>query len=299
MLERARINVALKQWDKAENDLKEYFRFREEKKHGDYNWFSNASLLQGYLRLQAKDEEGARAAWRRGLLKNVSKLSGHPEQAGLYIDPSAAINSMIMSALADDPSEEDNERNAAWLASLASRDTTVANFIQLASLPPTLFREMWRTPRGREWARRYALRDLTYAESARVPAWLTVSELIHQGITAGPLTEEQDDLVWKLVEDTYFAYLDRKVTEPQLLSMTLTWKGTPNIPGCSWQSVTQVLQPSVRGPLAYVMGLRYRVKLKKPAKETADFFRTALADAPPGSPLRRLAQEELDRPEAK
>ncbi len=124
LIERARIHAALMQWDKAENDLKDYFHYREEKKHIDYNWFSNACLLQGYLRLQAKDEEGARDAWRKGLLKNVSRLNGPPDPSlpGLYIDPSAVINSMILSALADEPSEKDNDRNAGWLESLAARE---------------------------------------------------------------------------------------------------------------------------------------------------------------------------------
>ncbi len=157
---------------------------------------------------------------------------------------------------------------------------------------------MWRTPRGREWARRHAFRDLTYAESARAPAFLVVSEAIRQQISADPLTKEQDDLIWQLVEGFYFAYLeDPDGAAEQLVPLAATWfgKGSPTILAHAWQSVAPKLKSSVRGPVAYVFGLRYRLKLKKPAKETAVFFQTALADAPPESALR-LAQEELDRP---
>ena len=299
LIERARINVGLEQWEDAEKDLNEYFRIRQEKKHDDYNWFSSACAIQGFVRLHTQDEAAARAAWRKGLFKNVVAKPNDQLVQSLDVEPSAAINSMILSALVDDASDEDNARNAAWLASLTSRDPSVAKYVQLAPLPPKLFVEMWRTPRGRELAQRYVLRHLTYAEAVRVPALVIVYEMLHQDLAVDPLTKEQDEVLWKLVEDLYFAYLHGKLRKEDLFSIYMTWSGIPNISDRSWQSVTKMLQPPLRGPLAYVMGLHYRISLKKPSKETADFFRTSLTDAPPDSPLRRLAQEELDRPGTK
>jgi hypothetical protein len=58
------------------------------------------------------------------------------------------------------------------------------------------------------------------------------------------------------------------------------------------------LDRSRRGPLAYVLGHRY-LRIFKKQGAAVSFFRTALADAPPGSPLKRLAQAELNRLKAR
>src|SRR4029077_15687753 len=90
----------------------------------------------------------------------------------------------------------------------------------------------------------------------------------------------------------YLAYMDEKLQVPQMIALTLTWKGTTNFLG--WGGVAPGLEPSLRGPLAYVLGQRYLTRLKMPA-EALPFFETAVRDAPPGSSLQRLAQAEVDR----
>jgi hypothetical protein len=86
--------------------------------------------------------------------------------------------------------------------------------------------------------------------------------------------------------------MDEKLKTAQLISLVLTWKGTTNFLG--WSGLAPNLDPSLRGPLAYVLGHRYSLRLKKPA-EAITFFQTAVRDAPPNSALGRLAQAEIDR----
>ena len=61
-----------------------------------------------------------------------------------------------------------------------------------------------------------------------------------------------------------------------------------------WGGVKGSLQPTLRGPIAYLLGLRL-MHLDKKADAT-DVFRTAIADAPKESALYRLATSELGKP---
>jgi hypothetical protein len=68
-----------------------------------------------------------------------------------------------------------------------------------------------------------------------------------------------------------------------------TWKGHVNLFG--WQGVAPSLAPEVRGPAAYLFGLRMLV-LKEPQK-AAELLQTALNNAPLDSPLHQLAAAAL------
>ena len=81
--------------------------------------------------------------------------------------------------------------------------------------------------------------------------------------------------------------------------IAFVWKGSKS----SWDSLAQQLDPELRGPMAYCFGHRY-VQLKTPdvksrREEALMFIRTAQKDAPAGSELRQLAQQEIQRLDAK
>jgi hypothetical protein len=156
---------------------------------------------------------------------------------------------------------------------------------------------VWQTPRGRSWARKIALRDLSCAEEVRVPAFLALHELMRQFAPPdGPMAQQQDDLYWELVQDGYNSYLDGKSKEAQFLAWAFVMKGQPNIPGLGWRELSRSIPPHVRGPLAYLFGRRY-LRLND-AANARKFFEAALADAdqaPAKSPLRGLARAEVER----
>jgi hypothetical protein len=106
------------------------------------------------------------------------------------------------------------------------------------------------------------------------------------------LSAEQEEILWTAADKVYLASMDDKLKTPQLISLLLTWKGTTNFLG--WGGLAPTLDPSLRGPLAYVLGHRYLLRLRKSA-EALTFFQTAVRDAPPNSALGRLAQIEVDR----
>ena len=156
---------------------------------------------------------------------------------------------------------------------------------------PSMIRQMWHTPRGKDVARKIAYKTVSFLDFGLLPVLLTVSELFHQGAMPGKLTEEQDALLWQVAQEMYSGFSSRRVSTPQFVQILLTWKGTVNRLG--WAGVAPALDPSLRGPLAYVMGRRF-IRLKKP-EQAADFFRQATDNAPPDSTLYELASAELAR----
>jgi hypothetical protein len=110
-------------------------------------------------------------------------------------------------------------------------------------------------------------------------------------LVAGDLLPEQEQLTRQLGEDVFESYCNGEITQLQLLQIGLTWKGFTG-PG-GWQDVAKGLEPSVRGPLAYGLGLRFLRKNNR--EEAIKFFETAKGDAPKDSSLARLATAELDQ----
>jgi WD40 repeat protein/tetratricopeptide (TPR) repeat protein len=282
LLERARVHAALGQWDAAEKDLEDFSRLAPPGLRATPYYNDTACLLRGFLRERRGDAAGAARAWEEGVvpLAELDPLTGYE-----------ALSYMMLASLANKLPDAEAGKLLAKAATAGPTDTGPAGVLRLMQVPPSVLREMWRTRRGRESARQIAFREVSFADTLRLPALLLFSEWLHQGALPADLTAEQDTLLWQFAEDAYARYFAGKLGTAQLLPMSLTWKGTSGAFG--WASVAPTLDPSFRGPLAYVLGHRY-LRLKKPA-EAAKLFRTALDDAPADSALRRLAQTELDK----
>jgi tetratricopeptide (TPR) repeat protein/predicted Ser/Thr protein kinase len=302
LVERARLHADRQDWSAAENDLDTFFRWQEQAKSKNYIWFSDACLLRGFLHQRRGDQAAAREIWRRGILRNWLAPGSNREVFARATTPRSGVHSLILASLTDDLNENDAEMYLTWLlqmnAQFGDRRSPVSSMLRAltpsaAELRP-VFASMWQTPRGQEWARKIAFRDLLYRDCVRIPAFLLVAERLHQkAFPPGALNAEQDALLWQLVQDGYAAYLDGKIGNDLFAAFGPILKGYPNLPGFGWKKVADSLGPSIRGPMAYVFGQRY-LRLHKP-KEAAEFFRAARDPAPADSPLRRLAQAELDR----
>ena len=91
-----------------------------------------------------------------------------------------------------------------------------------------------------------------------------------------PLVSPADDeQLWTLAGCLYAAYADGGFPAAKVIQLALAWKGATNFAG--WAGVAPSLDPALRGPLAYVMGHRYRRLKRDP--DAADLFRTARDDA--------------------
>jgi hypothetical protein len=285
LVNRARLHAALNQWDQAERDLDDLLRLSAP----DYYPRLDAYVLLGFLRERRSDGPGAQAAWRQGWAL-ARKIKG----------ATVSFEGSMLGALSNEITDADAEVMIAEAMGVLAGDSPIASVIKNDLLPvpfvAAVVRERWRSPRGREHARKAAFRDLSCAELYRGVFILSVAEGFHQGAVQGDLSPDQETLLWELAQNLILSYSERhSFTEAQAFQGILAWSGTTNLLG--WSGLAAGLTPSVRGPLAYVMGHRY-LRLKRSA-DAANLFRTALRDSTADSALRRLTQAELDRLKAK
>jgi WD40 repeat protein/tRNA A-37 threonylcarbamoyl transferase component Bud32/tetratricopeptide (TPR) repeat protein len=289
-VERCRIHAALQQWDEAEQDLEQFFR-AVPAGSGDYEHFAAASLARGWLRERRGDQPGALAAYRAGVFDRGRPVASDAASSGLARQGVVnLIHGLALASLADELPDARAEEIYRELMDRIAGDSPLALAGGVARVPPSTLREMWRSPRGRDCARRIAMLDLSGAEYYRLPLLLMAYQHTSQGSLERP-TPEQDQLLWQLGGDFYEDYAAGKLNMPQLVNLGLAWKGSTGLLG--WQGVRASLDPRIRGPLAYVLGHRYR-RLGKP-EDSATFFREARDDAQPGSPLQRLIAAETER----
>ncbi len=154
-------------------------------------------------------------------------------------------------------------------------------------------RKMWLSRQGRKMAWQIAFREISYPECERCLPLLEGAELIRQQALPGPLTDTQEELIQKVVEDVFRAYGAGQITLPWARNLIMAWQGRTDFLG--WAGVAPHLDPSLRGPIAYVLGQRYRHFLGKSAEAQA-LFEIARHDSAATPTLHKLAQAALERP---
>jgi tetratricopeptide (TPR) repeat protein len=280
LLERARVHTALAQWDQAEADLDQLFRIRPVEQV-PYSVFCRACLLQGFLRERRGDGPGALQAWRRGLFLSWAPSLDPQKREQNFAELDERVHHVLLASLANQVTEAD----APLLLGQAGRFARLFNRF----LPTSVLRDMCRGQRGRDAARQYAFMDLSLPIYERLPFTIVLAEFFRQSVPTGDLSKELEELLWVTAEKCVYAGTTGQTDYLQQVQLLTFMQGFGD-----WPKVSRSLDPSLRGPLAYVLGHRYLHVLKKP-KEALGLFGTARDDALPGTPLRRLAQVEWDR----
>lgn len=297
LVERARLQYALKELKQAERDARAYVASDHNDPY-EFRYHAEAALVLGFALHNQGDVAGAKAVWEAGIHRNWLKRwqAAHPtEKAGgrLIFAGTLVVTNLILSSLTNNVTKEDTDDIVSQAIQLALDDPSAAAFKTILSIDPQQFHELWQSPRGFEAARHMALRDIPWYTFQRLPTSVVGIAMLRQGALVRP-TADQDTLTWKLAEDLQDLYfVEGKVSRNQLFALATTWNGVTGVFG--WGGVQKALPPHLRGPVAYVFGQRYQNRLNK-TKEARQFYQTALEDsrrAPANSLLERLAQAEL------
>jgi hypothetical protein len=296
-IELARLHVAMGNWEDAERELDKYFAAVKTQRD-DYVPFASACLMRGFLLRRRGDEAGAQAAWTMKFAPPGSddlKSYSLSDPAVVWWSP-AVLYAWVLGSLTNQLTDAQaqgffQER----IINTLPQDIRLAANVIGVSLPTTLLREAWRTPRGLEVAQRLAYQDVGLADFLKLPVLVGAYAVVRNTLPAGQkISAEQDELFWRLVEDGWASVRAGNLTKGNLVQLTFAWKGNTSS-ALGWGALAKALdkQPALRGPLAYVMGHRL-LRLGKP-REASELFGAALRDAPADSPLRRLAEAELER----
>jgi eukaryotic-like serine/threonine-protein kinase len=284
-MELAWAELALGHRDQAVHQLDELIR-RADECH--YSFYSQAALLRGFLYFDHDEPDKALETWRKGLRSTWARQKEGRDVREAFGN-AGYLNHFILASLTDSLDDAEAERMLGEILAFGDSSSPMTQATKIVKIPPHTLREVWRTARGRSWARKMAYRDLSLPELVKVPPILIGMETIHQGAIAGPLSQDQDDLLWKLLNDMHDRFQSGKWSTAQSFQLAQTWRGTTNFLG--WDGLAPGLEPTLRGPLAYFAGHRYR-RLDRPA-DADRFFRAAQADAGTNETLLRLARKEV------
>ena len=289
-LESARNSAARGDWPAAEAEIDAYLAEFPQPARA-YAFHATPRHLKGFARLKAGDPAGAAAAWASGTYTayQAGLPPESPSAVPLVTGRLALVESWAMAALSGTLTDAEADAIVQGLAASFGSEEFATQVSAWMKVTPAIMRGTWTSPRGKEWARRMAYLDLTPVEYYWTPPRLLVYEKLRHDLHDGTATPDQDEALWQATVKVCEAFRTGEITKPQIFQLALTWRGTTNVLG--WGGIAPRLKPETRGPVAYLFGLRFR-KLGKPA-EAAAMFKTAAADAPAGSPLKKLAEAEL------
>jgi len=308
LVERARNYCALEQWDRAEADLDLLIKNLPLKDH-IYRAWGGGYLLKGFLAERRGDKQAMEEAWKAGTVERWQEAAGEKEFPKGTTDRLVLMNLACLSGtlkqrhldlILDTYGEKGATRGGkadspvqmllkVYYDSMSSDVMTTVFKVTPETLIP-----LWHEPCGINVAKDLALRRVPLNEVAAGPICLLVYDIVRRS-SGRPLTDTEDKVLWDAAHAWFEGFRQGKISMTQLLQVGTTYSGmTDNL---GWGGLAGKLSPEVRGPLAYFFGLYYQTGGK--LDETLMFLQTAQKDAPAGSPLRKLAEDELKRLGAK
>lgn len=289
LIARARVRAAMQAESQAEQDVEEFLSAAARQPHSLFRDTSDAWLLLGTLREGRGDMAGALQAWRTGRYQGDPS---DPDFLGTMAGGIGVLNAVILDSMCD---SLDAKRVEALLRNVFRNQPTVMQAINQfgsGNLFQTIARvnnHMWRTPRGKEFARKIALQSCAFQEYVRLPLTLFLEEFARDETLGSAMAAEQTALLRQFADDSVTAVMVGKLQAFQYLQLAYLWKrGPAPLFGIN---ALKSLNPDLRGPAAYFMGLRFQ-RMNLPAEQV---FRVALECAPKSSPLERLARTALDK----
>jgi predicted Ser/Thr protein kinase len=155
----------------------------------------------------------------------------------------------------------------------------------------SILKDTWVSERGRRYASQIAFRQIPFKKYSRVQIQLWLFEGLRRAILGGPagaasLSEEQDALLWSLVENAFNSFDEGQFTEKQFVQLINI--GLKPQQSAEWAKFANSLPSSLRGPLAYVLYQHY-MKNHRDEAGAKTFLDTLRIEAPESSPLAKIA----------
>jgi hypothetical protein len=290
LVERACLHVFRKDLPAAGKDLDRLFTEipPADMKYDDY---SEAWLLRGFLRNEQGDAAGAEDAWKTAA--TGAYLQTHPG-AKIELESSSrrAITVSVIGSLANTLSDA----QAADLMAIGGQvapDSAIKQVLPLMlGNPRNTLSAMWRSKHAKEQARLVACRELLFPEQVRYFAVGAAAEMLHQLCLPGELSDEHAALLWQTCVQGLDEYSQGDLPMLQLVPLLHRFRGNSSL--FSDSSLLSPLSKDLRPAAAYLLAQRLLLKNKDVAA-ARDCLKIAISTSAEGSPLRKLAEDELDK----
>jgi hypothetical protein len=272
---------------------------KERISHGDY---ATACAFRGML----YEEEGANLAaqevWSRGTWRawheppvRMDRLAGLRGLESVELDTSISYNGILVSWTNVLTVAEAEQIKKILFQGFGIVTGTIKRLLDV-TFPPEFQRElivnMWRTPRGKEMAKRYILREFTLRESIIKPGCL----ILYQGILTGalrgrPITQDIDEDLFSNCEKIVDDFDSGQFGDDEVIEIMHLWRGRYR--QTAWEGLSKKLDPERVGGLAYVIGMKSLADGEMKSARTL-LQKVVENESSPDS-ARQDAQRELDK----
>jgi tetratricopeptide (TPR) repeat protein len=301
LLERARLHAELNEWDAAEKDVARFLRDGMGPEFSNATVYLEACLMLGFFRDRRGDKSGALEAWRDGLPRGWARR--FPENDDLRTTllrtgGRGLFYVRMLMALAGAGAEElAGEREGLLPEELAAQSLGGLRFeamqvMKLVDIPADVFERIWKGARGKEWAKKIVLRELSQTDFYSVPIFLMGAEIASRNSMGRAPTDQEQEILLEMIRTIRADYADGKLKEGQIMALASEYKGI-GIPGFGWDYGVKELKPSARAALAYFYG--QRLQRLGQTNRAVQFFRAAVTDSLADTAVRALAQAELGK----
>lgn len=287
LIERARLLIAKGNWKEAEENLDTFFQRPREQAFGN-RVNSDAALVLGFVREHRGDAKGAQEIWRRIAYTGDFRFADQADRTSGLL---GLLNTAFLGFLTDTIKEPDLESLLrSMMQSLEFGNLALAylNRTEIDSMTRTMYK-VGQSAKFKEFIRDYSFQSIRFRDCFDRPIRLFGIDAFNELLFDGKMTENQDKLIRQFVDDGLHAAFAGKLDSKQAFKSVNVLRGNNDFYG--WKSLSPSLDPTLRGPAAYIFAMRY-LQLKRP-KDAAMFFGDALKDAKPDSLLQRMANEEL------
>ena len=232
--------------------------------------YAATSLIKGFLLEQRGAPGEALRLWTEAFHRLRTASVDMP------VTTSGFNDLVVLGSLTDQPMQPEVERIMKALDSLGGLGP-ISAFVRAAVNPVSLeaaLRNAWRTPRGREGAKRYAFDLITMRERLQSPAVIGGGEFIRRNAFGDVYEVGQAEIAADVARKVVLgAIFDGTFTSAQLVQFGLTWKGSFGFLG--WGALAPTLPPELRASAAYIMGHR-ALRLNQPGPAT-DLLKLAVS----------------------
>ena len=279
LLERARQHAVRANWAAALADIDTFLQKPVSAKR--YFYYSSAHMMRGFCLRRLGREAEVQAAWCEGLCSRWREVA-HIRDADLFLTGLPLENALLLGMLTKQLSVEE--------LTLLVRSSSVAKELpafaifagQFGRKVLPILNGVCTDPLAVEELERLAFQQVTLAEYLRGPVCLGGIEAFRHTAKVPSWDTKERAAIRQFWNEALDHYGQGKLRFSHFAQGFAAWEGVTGELG--WQGLARDLPPNLRGPLAYLIGLRM-VAAGRPA-DAQPLFSMADGDFPPASPLR-------------
>jgi serine/threonine protein kinase len=257
----------------------------------EYRHWAAAWLLRGMLEERRGDAKAMEEAWARGRRDAWEEAAGEDRKS-----PTSGMDhhlTIVLAALSGGLKQEHLKTALDFLSQQKEEGplSRPQDLLQMfVGLKPEALTRLFRTARGMAYCRDVAFLRIPLSGVIDGPAKIAL-QYIFASCPDRELGSEESEAAWTTAGRCVDFYRTGKLEKNIVTALGVAYVARLGL--VSWPILAKALPPDLRGGVAYFLAFKHERKGR--AEDARFLWNRAKDDAAEGSPLKRLASEQLDR----